>query len=244
MLSIVFHTDDDVRPAAQHFADHRRTVPLQFIRVRGPSRAAAYNHALDLAVYPALLFARPDAQLLSPDFLPHLLAHLQRTDLLGITGTLRVSGADWFRSAHPYLLGQYLYGLPDGRIAHVVFNVPAPFVPNAQALDGPLIACPLALAKSLRFDESFTGLNYAEMDFSFRAHLAGHRLAVACDLPVYLPTPPPHAPDWQSQAAHFDQKHQHRWQPLPERRFDLRLLSLPSLDAALPYLTPAYWTTT
>ncbi|HVV70709.1 MAG TPA: hypothetical protein VHI52_04280, partial [Verrucomicrobiae bacterium] len=160
----------------------------------------------------------------------------------GITGTLRVSGADWFRSAHPYLLGQYLYGLPDGRIGHVVFNVPAAFVPRAHALDGPLLACSLALAKSVRFDESFSSLNYAEMDFSYRAHLAGHQLAVACDLPVFLPTPPPHAPDWQAQACVFERKHRPHLAAMPERRFELRLLAHPSLQAALPCLTPDYWT--
>jgi hypothetical protein len=54
---------------------------------------------------------------------------------------------------------------------------------NIQALDGVFIAMRRQVWESLRFDaESFDGFHLYDIDFSYRAHLAGFRLAIPLDL--------------------------------------------------------------
>jgi hypothetical protein len=243
MLSLVVPTPSDVlfQQAAGHFADFSGGVPLQIIHAGGPSRAANVAAALKVAQFPLIAVASPEVQLLSRDYFPRLLGHLQRFDAVGILGTLLVSGPGWHQSGPPYILGQHLYPLDNGSIGLVNFGTPKPLVPGAQALDGPMVAFRRALLEAVPYDpHTFTSQDYADVDVTYRAFRAGYQLAVACDLPMFLRKPHVYAPDWQTQNQRFREKHA-GLPTLSPRKFCLLTLQFPTIAAALPYLTPAYW---
>lgn len=218
---------------------------LQFLHAPGPSFAAACNAAVKLATQPNVLIVSPAAQLLSQGYLPRLVGHLRVFDAVAITGTLRLSAPGWHQSGPPYLVGQHLYPLANGRIALVIYRAPRPIVGGAQALSGPLLAFRKTLLEAFPFDEqSFPWQELAATDVTYRAALAGRRVAVACDLPTALRENQVYPPDWQLQHARFRQKHAATLRPLSPRKFSFLTLEFPDIAAALPYMTPRYWSFT
>jgi GT2 family glycosyltransferase len=64
-----------------------------------------------------------------------------------------------------------------------VFNLGSSITPHIKAVDGLFIAATRKLVEAIPFDEeTFTGFHVYDLDFSFRAYLAGFKLAVANDI--------------------------------------------------------------
>jgi hypothetical protein len=247
MLSIVIPTPSSAafESAAAHLKEHAGDLTLQMLHAPGPSFAADCNAAVKLAAHPHILIVSPAAQLLSHDYLPRLLGHLRAFDAVAITGTLLLSAPGWHQSGPPYLLGQHLYPLANGRVGLVVYRAPRPIVGGAQALSGPLFAFRKSLLQAISFDEeAFPSQELAVTDLTYRAALAGHRLAVACDLPTCLRENHVYPADWQLQHARFRQKHAATLRPLSPRKFSFLTLEFADIASALPYMNPSYWSFT
>jgi GT2 family glycosyltransferase len=72
----------------------------------------------------------------------------------------------------------------------LICSVPMPLIPHMQAVDGLFMAVRRGVAEQIRFDEkTFDGFHCYDIDFSYSAHLAGFRVAVAADLPVLHHSP-------------------------------------------------------
>ena len=204
MISIAFCSIDSAR--AESIERHYRALlghePHEIIAITDArSLAEGYNRCLNQAHGDIVIFSHDDIEFLDPaTWLARLKAHLTEFDLLGLAGTTKVISAAWAGAGPPYAFGQI--GELDGSVEPfrvLIFAVPAPVVPGIQAVDGLFMAVRRNVIERIRFDEeTFDGFHCYDTDFSFSAHLAGFRLAVAADLPCL-----------HASTGHFDQKWEH-----------------------------------
>ena len=150
------------------------------------SLAEGYNRGIERARGELLLFSHDDVRIVNRDFGARCFAHLDHCDLLGIAGSAVLSGGSWVSAGWPHLAGQIGADESEaGTIAVNIFGTGPALVGGMQALDGVLLFARRALAQELRFDqETFDGWHLYDIDFSYRAALAGHRVATANDVLV------------------------------------------------------------
>lgn len=148
------------------------------------SLAEGYNRGIDQCRGEAIVFCHDDIEILSPDLFDRLDEHLRRFDVIGVAGTDKLESGRWSRAGHPHVFGQVAHVVPeDGSFLVESYGLPSRIVQNIEALDGLFIATTREVARSLRFDaDTFTGFHQYDVDFTFRACLAGHRLAVCNDI--------------------------------------------------------------
>lgn len=184
-LSVVVCSPDEARsaPAVAHWqallaGQRGEIIPI----IAPPSLPVGYGEGLARATGDAVVFVHDDVTL-PPDAPARLAAHLAHADVVGLAGTTRLSGPGWVSSGWPYLRGQVVHVLADGRCSTSVFYPHHGLMGGIQALDGLLFAARRAVADDIGFDAAtFDGFHLYDVDFSFRAHLAGYRVAVAGDI--------------------------------------------------------------
>lgn len=195
------------------------------------SLAEAYDRAIDAARGDALVFSHDDVEILSPDFAARLLGHLASYDIVGIAGTTRLIGGAWHLSGHPFDYMLVVAPHPESGKLVMLISGGSPLVVAGAALDGVFIAARAAVARSLRFDEAtFDHFHLYDLDFTFRASLAGHRVAVCRDLVLIHHSQGRYDPKWDEQRRRFERKFAGRLaRPLPRRQ--LPVLNFPVGDA-------------
>jgi GT2 family glycosyltransferase len=86
-------------------------------------------------------------------------------------------------------------------------SLDAPLVTGVAALDGVFVACRRDAAAAVPYDEAtFDGFHLYDLDVSYRAHRAGFRLAVACDLGIVHESKGDFGAEWSRYAARFRTK--------------------------------------
>ena len=216
MVSIIICSIDDGRYASVS-EDYRRSfagIPHEIIRIDDArSLAEGYNRGIDRAGGDFLLFSHDDIRIVTRDFGARCLAHLQSCELLGIAGSAVLAGSSWINAGWPHTAGQVGGDIiggdahERGTIAVSVFGSGPELVGGMRALDGVVLFVRRALAQELRFDqETFDGWHLYDIDFSFRAVLAGHQLAVANDLLVVHASQGRFGPEWEGYARRFMKK--------------------------------------
>jgi GT2 family glycosyltransferase len=104
-----------------------------------------------------------------------------------------------------------------------------------QALDGFFFAARREAALAVGFDDkAFDGFHFYDMDFTYRAHLAGMRLAVTTDVCALHRSLGDFGEDWQRYSRRFAEKfpelsgargsNHHYAAPLPSRGHAVRFL--------------------
>lgn len=191
LLSFIICSIDPLRFAAIRANLEERLAgrPWELIRI-GDARSLAegYNRGLAQSRGEFVVFCHDDIELLQADAIERLLAGLQRYDVLGVAGTTCLRDSHWISAGTPHIHGQVVQ--PDGQGGWVL-NVFCRHAEGAhaepvQALDGLFIAARRAVALALGFDAvRFDGFHLYDLDFSFRAHLAGYRVGVAHDLLIH-----------------------------------------------------------
>jgi GT2 family glycosyltransferase len=89
----------------------------------------------------------------------------------------------WFGSGPPHIHYWVTHRLDGGALSAGLCGARGPVVDAAQGLDGVFIAARRSAVALLGFDqETFDGFHLYDLDFSYRAHLAGLRVAIALDL--------------------------------------------------------------
>ncbi|PWC35730.1 glycosyltransferase [Azospirillum sp. TSO22-1] len=148
------------------------------------SLCEGYAHGLARSRGDILVFCHDDIKILTPDFAARLRAHLERFDIVGPVGTTRMAGASWLYSGWPHQHGIVVHAARGPNPFRVeVYGAPAAAVPGAQALDGLFLAGRRAAVEAVGFDAAtFDGFHLYDMDFTFRAHRAGLRVAACPDL--------------------------------------------------------------
>lgn len=190
---------------AARFAD----VPHEVIRIPDATSLCEGNaRGLARATGDAVVFCHDDIDLLAPDAASRLASHLTHADMVGVAGAKRVTGPAVFWAGHPWLHGWVSYretGHADYEVT--AMSLEGPRVDGIAALDGVLIACRREAAEATGFDAAtFDGFHLYDLDFSYRAHLAGRRLAVACDLGLVHASKGTFEADWSRYADRFRAK--------------------------------------
>ena len=104
--------------------------------------------------------------------------------VVGVVGASQLTNGDWGHSGLPHVHGQIVHrptGLPGSLYLGV--GLQDKLIASVKALDGVFLATHRRVWETLRFDElRFNGFHLYDIDFTFRAHLAGFQLAVPLDL--------------------------------------------------------------
>lgn len=131
-----------------------------------------------------VVFCHDDIAIHVRDLPARLARHFERYDLVGLAGTDRCVGMDWPGAGTEHTYGAIVHG--DDVAGELYFyGAGADAIGGIQAMDGVFLAARRATAEAVGFDAvTFDGWHGYDVDFTFRAHLAGWRLAVALDLPI------------------------------------------------------------
>ena len=178
------------RPA--YFAHVQRLLAAQFARHTfeligihdAQSLCEGYNRGATRANGEILIFCHDDIDIVHTDFGERLLHHLAAHDVVGVAGTSELVNADWGHAGLPHVHGQIVHR-PPGQEDFLYFaaGLQAAVVENIRALDGVMIGMQRRVWEALRFDAAtFDGFHGYDIDFTYRAQLAGYRLAIPMDL--------------------------------------------------------------
>jgi len=180
-----------------------------------------------------LVFSHDDIEILSPDFGERLAGHLGRHDIVGVAGTTRLIGGGWYFAGDPFV--HMLVITPNRDTGQLVMHVAGGgplVVPGIQAFDGLFFATRASVARSLRFDaETFDHFHLYDLDFSYRAWIAGLRLAVCRDLVLIHHSHGNYDDRWNEYRARFERKFAGRLDTAMPRR-DPTMVKVP-LGAAV-----------
>ena len=201
---------------ADYFAAIKAKLTEQFARhdfeVIGihdaKSLCEGYNRGAATAKGDMLIFCHDDIDMVIADFGERVLAHLAKYDVVGVAGASRLVDADWGHAGLPYVHGQIIHK-PPGQADYLYFcaGLQAVVVENIQALDGVFIAAHRKVWVALKFDEeTFNAFHVYDIDFTYRAHLAGYREVVAMDLPLIHFSTGGYDLKWQAENLKFLRK--------------------------------------
>ena len=182
----------------------------ELIRINdADSLCEGYTRGLARATGEAVVMCHDDIDLVAPDAAERQARHLTAHDLVGVAGTTLVTGPAVFWSGHPHIHGWMAHRLPGETDYELAFSsLAAPVAGGMQAIDGVLMACRRELALEIPFDAAtFDGFHLYDLDFSYRAHLAGRRVAVACDLGIVHASKGRFDRDWERYAGRFRAKY-------------------------------------
>jgi glycosyltransferase involved in cell wall biosynthesis len=204
------------------------------------SLCEGYNRGLDKSSGDIVIFCHDDIEILTPAFTERLKRHLDRFDGIGVAGTNRLVGPGWVSAGPPHIFGQVAHFNPaTGECNVFIYGVPRPAIAGMQAMDGLFLAFRRGVVERLRWDqETFTGFHLYDIDLTFRAYLAGYRLAVVNDLPMIHEAGADFGPSWKQYAALFVGKHASKLGVMRARSFQFEVVSVPSREEALETMTP------
>lgn len=188
-LSVVVCSNNPTKLAGLE-SNLRSLVPgdaLELIAITDArSMCEGYNRGARRAGAEHLLFCHDDIRIHSPAFAWTLAERLRDFDLVGIAGAARVIDGHWVSAGIPHLAGQVLHRLADrAGVTYSLYGVGGAVRTGIHALDGLLLGVRRETWQSFRFDaDHYGGFHLYDLDFSYRCHLGGARLAVCTDLLV------------------------------------------------------------
>ena len=205
-VSVGFCTIDPVREKAAREALQAALAPAacDFHIVRNPrSLAEGFNQVLDAAQGDLVILCHDDIEFLAPRLDLSLHRALAGADVAGVAGATHVGGPAVLWSGHPHIHGWVTY--PRGEALEVApLSLGSGIVPGMQALDGVFLAMRREAAGKLRFDaQTFDGFHFYDLDFTYRAHLAGLRLCVTTEVLLLHASEGTFAEEWRRYAERF-----------------------------------------
>jgi GT2 family glycosyltransferase len=249
MISIVMCTTDPQKsePATAMYRRLLEGDAFEIIAVSDATGLAeGYNRALTCVHGETVLFVHDDVEFLASDFRSTLLGHLEHCDVLGVQGTTRLRDGQLTGAGPPYSYGQVAVPNPSYPNCFDVqfWSVPSRRVDQIQALDGLLICAKRNVAEHIRFDPAtFTGFHLYDLDFTFRAHLAGYRIAVATDLYPIHNSHGTKDRKWEEDKQRFERKFASQLFPRPHRPFKTCAMAVMSKAEIIEVMTPLHWQT-
>jgi GT2 family glycosyltransferase len=171
------------------------------------SLSEGYNRGFAQTSGDVVIFSHDDIEIVSRDFPARLLRHLSTHDIVGVAGTSRLIGVNWNSAGWPWLHGCVAHGQhgADGFFFHCFGPPPQGAV---QAVDGLFIAAKREVCEAIPFDPAtFDGFHLYDLDFSYRAFLAGFRIAIAWDIPIIHASSGRLDAAWQRYAQKFAAKY-------------------------------------
>ena len=175
--------DDRFKQIEQAYAVAFSGEDYELIRISDATGLCeGYNRGVAKARGRICIFTHDDAAPLRP-IGSKLRAHLRRADIIGGAGSDRLDGPAWFTAGPPHCFGQVLNRVP-GKDEWLlsVYGIPSALVQGIEAVDGFWMATTREVLEKVSFDETISGFHMYDVDWSFRAHRLGLRVAVATDL--------------------------------------------------------------
>lgn len=171
------------------------------------SLAEAFNRILDRARGDVVILCHDDIEVLGETFHEGLADALAGADLVGVAGAQRVAGPAVLWAGHPHLHGAISYPRTADGFEAALLSLRRGVVAGMQSLDGVFIALG-PRARELRFDATtFDGFHFYDLDFTWRAALAGLRLAVSTDIRLLHQSEGDFGDTWQRHAERFVAKY-------------------------------------
>ncbi|MEP7205578.1 MAG: glycosyltransferase [Casimicrobiaceae bacterium] len=185
MISVVICSIDPGKFAAVS-ASCARAFAAEAYEIVGIHDAASlcegYNRGLACAKGELVVFMHDDVEILTTDLGRVLERHLATFDVVGIAGTDALRGMNWGGGGICHAYGAVAGVIEDGYVLQL-FGARDAIMPNIVALDGVFIAARREVAEAVRFDAAtFDGWHGYDVDFTFRCHRAGYRLAACLDI--------------------------------------------------------------
>ena len=209
--SIVICSIDDFKHARAAALYERlyQGIPHEIIVIRDArSLAEAYNRGIAASVGDIIVLSHDDVDILADDFAARLQNHLGEYDIVGVIGSTKMAGPAWAWSGHPNLRGwitHHAYATSEWFVD--VVN-PQCVADNVMVLDGVFLAANRAVFEVVQFDaEIFDGFHLYDIDWSYRAAMAGFRLGVAGDLLLVHESRGSFDPAWENYAQRLCAKH-------------------------------------
>ncbi|HEX4780054.1 MAG TPA: glycosyltransferase [Usitatibacter sp.] len=173
------------------------------------SLGEGYTRGLALARHPIVVFSHDDVEIFSPRAFDAIERALASHDIVGIAGSQLARGPAVMWAGHPHLRG--LVAIPGrgkpGAVDATVFSLECGILGGMQTLDGFFIAARREAAIAIGFDAAtFDGFHFYDLDFTWRAHLAGMRIAVTTEVCALHRSLGNFAGDWQRCAIRFAEK--------------------------------------
>ncbi len=193
--------------------NYRRLYAGQAVEIIGihdaQSLAEGYNRGIAQARGELLILSHDDIEILTPDFADRVERHLGNFELVGIAGTTRLIEGRWAGAGDPYVYTLISSPLPDdGGFGTMLLGGGPLVVPGIQALDGVFMAMHRDVATATAFDATvFDHFHHYDLDFSFRAHQAGRKLAVCRDLLLIHASTGNYNAIWDEYKRRFEAKH-------------------------------------
>jgi hypothetical protein len=169
------------------------------------SLAEAYARGFARARGEAILFSHDDIEILSADLGGAIGRALDALDVAGVVGTTRLTGPAHAWGGKAYTRGRIAQPGASGTGVDLVLCNPAPGVTaGLQAIDGVFMAARREAVAAIGFDaRTFDGFHLYDIDFSFRAHLAGRRVGITSDIVLRHDSEGSFDERWQAYAARF-----------------------------------------
>ena len=214
MISLILASPSDARFQAA-VQTYQRAIPqnepFEIIRIPdAKSLAEAYNRALKLSRGDILIFSHDDVEPLTANLAERLHHHLATYDIIGVAGTSRLVSPRWIDAGPLYTFGHVTHPYEGNTFVVSIYGARARVNPNIQALDGLFLACRREAVEKIGWDEqTFPGFHCYDIDFTFRAFQAGHKLAVVMDIPLLHNSHGRFDAAWQPHANAFLKKHGH-----------------------------------
>lgn len=189
-VSIIVNSRDDQR--FKQF-EARFLAKLEFSRVEliriadAASMAEGYNRAAESATSHWLFFCHDDIGILGERSGAAFRDAMRASDVFGPCGTRRLVSGNWYDGGVPYNAGAVVAPDPARRGEYrleLFGKSPKSLVRRVQALDGLFIACKRQVFDAIRgFDDlRLQGFHTYDIDFTFRAYLAGFECVVTNEL--------------------------------------------------------------
>lgn len=196
------------------------------------SLCEGYNRGATQSRGDMLIFSHDDIDMVNGDFASRLLTHLARYDVVGVAGTSKLIDGDHSLAGYPYVHGQVIHEV-EKQMIYLCADFSSPVAERAQAFDGLFFAVRREVWESLKFDEqTFDGFHLYDVDFTYRAYLAGFRLAIPLDLLMIHYSTGKYDRVWHRYNQRFREKFkdQLRGEPGPNPAINVKLKSLQEID--------------
>ena len=208
-FSIVACSIDPAKEASMraHYGAALRGREHEIIVIRDArSLAEGYTRGFAQSRHPLVVFSHDDVELLGADPFGAIAAALASHDVVGLAGAARVTGPAIGWAGHPHLHGWIAYPVHGGYDA-TAYSLASGVVGGMQGLDGLFFAARREAVARTGFDATtFDGFHFYDMDFTYRAHRAGLRLAVTTDVAAIHASQGHFGAEWQRQAMRFVEK--------------------------------------
>ncbi len=245
-LSIIICSIDEGRFAAVRAMFERVLAGVDHEILRIPDAAGlaeGYNRGWRQSRGQWLIFCHDDIAILSDDFAKRFFRHMAQFDLLGVAGTSRLISASWFDAGRPFIHGCVVQPPPSGGqgVELHVFDAQLSAISPVQAVDGLFIAVRRELIETLQgFDETLDGgFHLYDIEFSFRAYLAGAKCAVAGDILIYheslglRPNEVERVRVWRAAKTRFEERYRDQLSASLGQNYDFLRFVFPDTTAAV-----------